>query len=83
MTGTENDKTVDLETLLRQVENGGEVLIHRQGRPVARLVPVRPRDEKSPRSVARTIEELRALRRRLGLRAETMDWNAWRRTGRR
>ncbi len=47
-----------LSALVDRVERGEEIAIYRRGRPVAKLVPARPRyDDVSPR--------VRALRRRV------------------
>jgi prevent-host-death family protein len=61
-----------LSSLVEEVEKGGEVVITRHGKPVARLVRARPPHEKhyTPEEVARrrkALEELRAIGQRLQL----------------
>ena len=54
------DAKTHLPRLLDEVERGETVTITRHGRPVARLVPVKP----NRRSVEEAIEELREFGRR-------------------
>ncbi len=66
---SEFDAQSDLKTLLDQVEQGREVIITRDGRPMARLVAV---DE-----VARAREgaaELRQLKAEIAARGGLMSW---------
>jgi prevent-host-death family protein len=71
-----------LSALIDQVEEGGEVMITRRGKPVARLVPVAPRGEQGRNAV----EKLRALRHGIAARGETFtrdELKAYRDEGRR
>jgi len=38
-----------LASLIAEVEKGGEVVIARAGKPVAKLVPIKPRDQRPTR----------------------------------
>jgi prevent-host-death family protein len=59
------DAKARLSQLIEQVEAGGEVVITRRGKPVARLMPV----EASPRnSSARAAKRIRSLCERLNVR---------------
>ncbi len=67
-----------LASLLSAVEDGEEVIITRDGEPVARLLPMRPH---AAREVRDTIQRIRQLRR--GMHLGDLDWRALRDTGRR
>jgi len=67
----------ELASLLEAVEDGEEVIITRDGEPVARLLPMRPH---ARREVRDTIRRIRQLRR--GMRLGDLDWRALRDTGR-
>jgi prevent-host-death family protein len=72
----------ELGALLDQVEAGEEIVITRQGRPVARLVPAVPRNDRA--GAREAAAELRALAREIG--GPAFDWDevkAWRDEGRR
>ena len=62
-----------LSNLLDQVEQGGEVVITRHGRPVARLVPVNPMAPQEIRRAAMTRIRERATARKSG----PFDWADW------
>jgi prevent-host-death family protein len=53
-----------LSELLRETEEGRSFLIHRRGRPVARLVP--PTDDRRRIDLREVREEFRKIRRRVG-----------------
>ena len=62
------DAKTHLSSLIDEVEQGGEIVITRHGKPVARLV--RSDDKLSPEAVARrqkALAELREIGRRLNL----------------
>lgn len=62
-----------LSELLDRAERGEEVIITRRGRPVAKLVPVKPqRDRERAREAVRGIREL-AKEMNLG----PFDWEEW------
>lgn len=67
-----------LATLLEQVSQGEEVLIHRRGKPVAKLVPV---EQAKQQDVGRTIAALRT--HRVGMILGGLDWRELRDAGRR
>ena len=58
-----------LSALLTQVEQGNEITITRRGKPVARLVPQTGSPIKHD-----TAERLRALRRSIAARGESLSW---------
>ena len=61
-----------LSELLDKVERGEEVTITRRGRPVAKLVPVKPAfDREQSREAARRIRE---LAKKVGGK---FDWTVW------
>ena len=63
----------DFSALLDRVERGEEVVITRDGRAVAKLVPVQPRpDREQARAAAQHIRE-RAAAMNLG----PFDWEEW------
>jgi len=43
-----HDAKTNLSSLLAEVESGGEIVIARAGKPVARLVPVKPGKNRQP-----------------------------------
>ncbi|MGH8729483.1 MAG: type II toxin-antitoxin system Phd/YefM family antitoxin [Burkholderiales bacterium] len=57
-----------LSDLLDKVRSGKEIIITRHGEPVAKLVPMNPR---AALDRARTVREVRALSKRLNIRAGT------------
>ena len=59
-----------LGALIDEVENGREVVITRQGRPVARLVPVFGLERSRP-----AVEGIRALRDSIAQRGERLSWS--------
>jgi prevent-host-death family protein len=64
-----------LAQLLERVERGEEITITRRGRPVARLVPIKPdHDSDKARRAAATI---RAIAAEMAL--SPFDWNEWKR----
>jgi prevent-host-death family protein len=73
-----------LSRLIEQVEQGGEVVITRHGKPVAKLV--RAADQRhDARAIARrrkAIAELRKMARRRGLRVPPEEIKAWTEEGR-
>lgn len=72
------DAKTHLSSLLEKVSQGEEVLIHRRGVPVARLVPVHRTEEK------RVEEAIAALRaHRAGMKLGGLDWKELRDGGRR
>ena len=61
--------------LLARVQRGEEITVTLRGKPVAKLVPLKPGfDREKARKAA---EELRALGRRLNL--GPFDWEEWKR----
>jgi prevent-host-death family protein len=63
------DAKVKLSQLIERVEAGGEVVITKRGKPVARLVPpAAPRK----RASARAAKRIRALCERLDIRGVTV-----------
>ncbi len=67
-----------LASLLERVARGEEIEITRHGKPVARLVPARPRDDER---AAAAVARLRSLRR--GATLAGLSWQELRDTGRR
>lgn len=59
------DAKVKLSQLIEKVEAGGEVVITKRGKPVARLVPPEASRKGSP---ARAAKRIRALCERLNIR---------------
>ncbi len=59
------DAKVKLSQLIERVEAGGEVVITKRGKPVARLMPPEAPRRKSP---ARAAKRIRALCERLNVR---------------
>ena len=62
-----------LSALLDQVEQGGEVVITRHGRAVARLVPVSGTATQDARRAAMARIRARAVARKAG----PFDWSEW------
>ena len=72
-----------LSSLLDEVEKGGEVIITRHGKPVARLV--RAQAELTEEQIARrrkAIAELREIAKRLNVRATQEEIKSWIEEGR-
>lgn len=72
-----------LSSLLEEVEKGGEIVITRHGKPVARLVRAEAR--LSPEAVAKrrkAWQELREIGRRLNINATHEEIKAWIEEGR-
>jgi prevent-host-death family protein len=72
-----------LSSLVEEVEKGGEVVITRHGKPVAKLV--RAEDPFTPEKVARrrqAISELREIANRLKINATQEEIKAWINEGR-
>ncbi len=72
-----------LPRLLDEVERGETIVITRHGRPIARIVPEVSRRQAE---IAKAVEELRALRRSIADRGESLSWDelkAFRDEGRR
>ena len=72
-----------LPRLLDEVECGETIVITRHGRPIARIVPEVSRRQAE---IARAVEGLRALRRSITARGESLSWDelkAFRDEGRR
>jgi prevent-host-death family protein len=72
-----------LSSLVEEVEKGGEVVITRHGKPVARLV--RAEEQLSPEQVAKqqqAVAELRDMARKRGLRISHEEIKSWTEEGR-
>ena len=72
-----------LSSLVDEVEKGGEVVITRHGKPVAKLVPAEAR--LSPEAVERrrkALKELREIGKRLAINATHEQIKAWIEEGR-
>jgi prevent-host-death family protein len=72
-----------LSALIEEVEKGGEIVITRHGKPVARLV--RSQERHSPEDIARrrqAIAELREMARKRGLRVSHEEIKSWIEEGR-
>lgn len=72
-----------LPRLLDEVERGETIVITRHGRAIARIVPEVTRRQAE---IARAVEDLRALRRSIAARGESLSWDelkAFRDEGRR
>lgn len=75
---------IQLSGLIREVEGGHEVVLTRDGRPVAKLVRYAP--EVSEEDVARrrqAIAEIREMARKRGLRISHEEIKSWIEEGRR
>lgn len=73
-----------LSSLLEEVEKGGEIVITRHGKPVARLV--RAEQRLSPEAAEKrrkALKELREIGRSLGINATQEEIKAWIEEGRR
>ena len=72
-----------LSSLVEEVEKGGEVMITRHGRPVAKLVSAR--EAFTPEKIAarrQAIAELRDMARKRGLRISPEEIKFWIKEGR-
>ena len=72
-----------LPRLLDEVERGETIVITRHGRPIARIVPEVTRRQAE---IAKAVAELRAVRRSIAERGESLSWDelkAFRDEGRR
>ena len=72
-----------LSSLVEEVEKGGEVVITRHGKPVAKLV--RAEDQFAPEKIARrrqAIAELREIANQLKINATQEEIKAWINEGR-
>jgi prevent-host-death family protein len=77
------DAKTHLSSLVDEVEKGGEIVITRHGKPVARLV--RAEDRLSPEAVAKrqkALKELREIGERLKINATHEQIKAWIEEGR-
>jgi prevent-host-death family protein len=73
----------NLSALVEEVEKGGTVVITRHGKPVAKLVPAQP--ELTPEEIEerrKAIEGLRAIAKRLDIRATQEEIKSWIEEGR-
>ncbi len=73
----------NLSSLVEEVEKGGEVVITRHGKPVAKLV--RAEDAFSPEKIEKrrqAIAELREMARKRGLRISHEEIKSWVEDGR-
>ena len=73
----------NLSSLVEEVEKGGEVMITRHGKPVAKLV--RAEDRLTPDQIAKqrqAVAELREMARRRGLRVSHEEIKSWIEDGR-
>src|SRR3990167_8329140 len=61
--------------LLARVQRGEEITVTLRGKPVARLVPLKPGFDKE--QARKAMEDLRAVGRRANL--GPFDWNEWKR----
>ncbi|MEW5887452.1 MAG: type II toxin-antitoxin system prevent-host-death family antitoxin [Pseudomonadota bacterium] len=61
--------------LLEEVEKGGEFVITRHGKPIARLIPAEPAGPR--RSVDDVIATIRRFRRQIKSRASAEEIAAW------
>ncbi|MFZ1989552.1 MAG: type II toxin-antitoxin system prevent-host-death family antitoxin [Alphaproteobacteria bacterium] len=67
--------------LLERAERGEEILITRRGKPVAKIVPVRPAHD--PEQVRAALDRLRAMAKTAGLKPPTPEeLKEWREEGR-
>jgi prevent-host-death family protein len=72
-----------LSSLVEEVEKGGEVVITRHGKPVAKLV--RAEEQLSPEQLAKqrqAVAELREMARKRGLRISHEEIKSWTEEGR-
>jgi prevent-host-death family protein len=73
----------NLSSLVEEVEKGGEVVLTRHGKPVAKLV--RADDPFTPEKIAerrQAIAELREMARKRGLRVSHEEIKSWMEDGR-
>lgn len=76
----------NLSSLVEEVEKGGEVVITRRGKPVARLIRAGAADPFTPEKIAerrRAMAELREMARKRGLRVSHKEIKSWIEDGRR
>jgi prevent-host-death family protein len=80
------DAKTHLSSLVDEVEKGGEIVITRHGKPVAKLVRAEKSDDRlSPEQVERRLKALRELReigQRLKINATQEQIKAWIEEGR-
>jgi prevent-host-death family protein len=72
-----------LSSLVDEVEKGGEVIITRHGKPIAKLV--RAEERHTPEKIAqrrKALAELREMARQRGLRASHEEIKSWIEEGR-
>jgi prevent-host-death family protein len=77
------DAKTHLSSLIDEVEKGGEIVITRHGKPVARLV--RTEERLSPEAVAKrqkALKDFREIGRRLNINATHEQIKAWIEEGR-
>ncbi len=81
------DAKTHFSSLVDEVEKGGEIVITRHGRPVARLVRApKPDDKLSPEAAEKrrqALKELREIGQRLGINATHEEIKSWIAEGRR
>jgi prevent-host-death family protein len=73
----------NLSSLVEEVEKGGEVVITRHGKPVAKLV--RAESKLTPEQIARqrqAVAELREMARKRGIRVSHEEIKSWMEDGR-
>jgi prevent-host-death family protein len=73
----------NLSSLVEEVEKGGEVIITRRGKPVAKLV--RAEDRITPAQIAKqrqAVAQLREMARKRGLRVSHEEIKSWIKEGR-
>jgi len=81
------DAETQLSSLVAEVENGREIVITRDGKPVAKLVQTESAVDRpyTPEQIARrrkALEELREIGRRLNINASREQIKAWIEEGR-
>jgi prevent-host-death family protein len=81
------DAETQLSSLVTEVENGREIVITRDGKPVAKLVQTESAVDRpyTPEQIARrrkALEELREIGRRLNINASREQIKAWIEEGR-
>ena len=81
------DAKTHLSSLVDEVEKGGEIIITRHGKPVAKLVRAEKSDDRlSPEAVEKrrkALKELREIGQRLKINATQEQIKAWIEEGRR
>lgn len=70
-----------LSNLLDQVLQGEEVVITRHGKPVAKLVPMQPAEERA-REARETIQRLKELRDSIKPKGKPIPWEELKNAGR-